>query len=117
MKGFARTCFRFVMLAALAAAGVTASAQEGISKTAIVLGQSLALTGPGSALASQFHLGAKLYFDRLNAAGGVGGRKIELLTLDDRGNPQQTMANTKQLLEQGVFALFGYYGSPQVTAA
>jgi branched-chain amino acid transport system substrate-binding protein len=114
---FAATCLRMVMVAALAAAGVTAHAQEGVSKTAVVIGQSVALTGPGSALAVPFQQGAKLYFDRLNAAGGINGRKIELVTIDDRGNAQQTAANTKKLLEQGVFALFGYYGSPQVTAA
>ena len=105
------------MVAALALTGVTAQAQEGVSKTTIVLGQSLALTGPGSALALPFHQGAKMYFDRVNAAGGIGGRKIELVTLDDRGSPALTAANTKKLLEQGVLSLFGFYGSPQVTAA
>ena len=108
---------RSVMVAALAFAGVAAQAQDGVTKTGIVLGQSVALTGPGSALAVPFHQGAKLYFDRVNAAGGVNGRKIELITLDDRGNAQQTAANTKKLLDQGILSLFGYYGSPQVTAA
>ncbi len=107
---------RCIMVAALVAAG-GAQAQDGVSKTAVVIGQSTALTGPGSQLASAFHQGAKLYFDRLNAAGGVNGRKIELVTLDDRGNAQNAAANTKKLLEQGVLALFGYYGSPQVTAS
>ena len=107
------------VLAVLAWASPAAYAQlqEGVSKSAIVLGQSLALTGPGSPLAQPFHEGAKLYFDRVNAAGGVHGRKIELVTLDDRGNPTVTVANTQKLLEQGVLALFGFYGSPQVTAA
>ena len=107
------------VLAVLACASLAAQAQlqEGVSKSAIVLGQSLALTGPGSSLAQPFHEGAKLYFDRVNAAGGVHGRKIELVTLDDRGNPATTVANTQKLLDQGVLALFGFYGSPQVTAA
>ncbi|MDP3412125.1 MAG: ABC transporter substrate-binding protein, partial [Polaromonas sp.] len=61
--------------------------------------------------------GAKLYFDNVNAAGGINGRKIELVTLDDQGNPATTVANTKKLLDQGVLSLFGFYGSPQVTAA
>jgi branched-chain amino acid transport system substrate-binding protein len=102
-------------LAVLAATGV--KAQDGVSKTAITLGQSLAMTGPGVTLATPFGQGARLYFDRVNAGGGVNGRKIELTTLDDAGNPETTAANTKKLLEQKVFALFGYYGSPQVTAA
>jgi len=108
---------RTVMVAVLSLAGAAAQAQEGVSKTSIVLGQSVALTGPGSTLAMPFHQGAKLYFDRVNAAGGINGRKIELVALDDRGNAQQTAANTKKLLDQGVLSLFGYYGSPQVTAA
>jgi len=106
------------MVALLGILGATAAlAQEsGLTKTSVVIGQSIALTGPGSQLANAFHDGAKLYFDRLNAAGGVNGRKIDLVTLDDRGNAKTTAENTKKLLEQGVFAFFGYYGSPQVTA-
>lgn len=106
-----------LMVATLLLAGTQGRSQDGVSKTAIVLGQSLALTGPGSALAQPFHQGAKLYFDRLNASGGVNGRKIELVTLDDQGNPATTATNTKKLLDQGVLSLFGFYGSPQVTAA
>lgn len=112
---FIRSLGRSVMVAALALA-CGAQAQEGVSKTSITLGQSVALTGPGSTLAAPFHQGAKLYFDRINAAGGVNGRKIELLTLDDQGNAQNAVANTKKLLEQGVLSLFGYYGSPHVSA-
>jgi branched-chain amino acid transport system substrate-binding protein len=79
------TGLRLVMVAALAPAGVTAAAEDGIGKNSIVVGQSVALTGPGASLAAPFHQGAKLYFDRVNAGGGINGRKIELVTLDDRG--------------------------------
>jgi ABC-type branched-subunit amino acid transport system substrate-binding protein len=108
---------RAAIVAFLALAGAAALAQEGVGKTEVVIGQSAALTGPGSALAAPFVQGARLYFDKVNAAGGVNGRKIELVTLDDRGNPATTAENTKKLLGQGVLSLFGYYGSPQVTAA
>ncbi len=115
---FNNALVRPLMVAALLLAGaVGAQAQDGVTKTGIVIGQSVALTGPGSTLAVPFHQGAKMYFDRVNAAGGINGRKIELVTLDDRGNPTQTAANAKQLMDQGVLALFGFYGSPQVTAA
>jgi branched-chain amino acid transport system substrate-binding protein len=116
MQAFHAAC-KITMVAALAvlaASGV--KAQDGVSKTAITLGQSLAMTGPGVTLATPFAQGARLYFERVNAGGGVNGRKIELTTLDDAGNPETTAANTKKLLDQKVFALFGYYGSPQVTA-
>jgi len=108
---FSKSLAGLWMVAALAILGVRAANAQ------VVIGQSTALTGPGSALAGAFHEGAKLYFERLNAAGGVNGKKIELVTLDDRGNAKNTAENTKKLLDQGVFALFGYYGSPQVTAA
>lgn len=101
-------------LTALMAPGVYA--EDGISKTAVTLGQSLAMTGPGSTLAVPFAQGARLYFDHVNAGGGVNGRKIELTTLDDAGNPETAAANTRKLLDLKVFSLFGYYGSPQVTA-
>ncbi|MES2188865.1 MAG: ABC transporter substrate-binding protein [Pseudomonadota bacterium] len=105
------------MVAALSLMGAAAWSQDGVSKGAIVIGQSVALTGPSATLGAPFAQGAKLFFDRLNAGGGVNGRKVELVTLDDAGNPATTLANTQKLLAQGVFSLFGYYGSPQVTAA
>jgi len=87
------------------------------SAAPIVLGQSVALTGAGAGLALPFHQGAKLYLNRVNAAGGVGGRPVELVALDDAGTPDQATANTQKLLAQNPLALFGYYGSPQVTAS
>jgi branched-chain amino acid transport system substrate-binding protein len=104
------------MVAALALLALASQAQDGISKSTVTLGQSAALTGPSATLGVPFTQGAKLYFDRLNNAGGINGRKIELVSLDDAGNPEQAAANTKKLLSQGVFSLFGYVGSPQVTA-
>ena len=93
-----------------------AHAQDGISKSAITLGQSVALTGPSATLGVPFAQGARLYFDRVNNAGGINGRKIELISIDDAGSPEQAVSNTKKLLGQGVLSLFGYVGSPQVTA-
>lgn len=114
---FIQSFARSLMVAGLALLGGAGIAQDGVSRTSIVLGQSVALTGPGSSLALPFHQGAKMYFERVNAAGGIHGRKIELVALDDRGNVQLTTENTRKLLDQGVLSLFGYYGSPQVTAA
>ena len=96
--------------------GSLVHAQDGVSKTAISLGQSIALTGPSATLGLPFAQGARLYFDRINGAGGINGRKIELLSIDDAGSPEQTISNTKKLLGQGVLSLFGYVGSPQVMA-
>jgi ABC-type branched-subunit amino acid transport system substrate-binding protein len=78
----------------------------------IVLGQSAAFSGPASALGEQFKKGAMLYFDQVNGRGGVGGRQIDLQSLDDGYESDRCVANTRQLIEHGVFALFGYIGTP-----
>ena len=77
-----------LMVAALALLAVASHAQEGISKSAVILGQSAALTGPSAALGLPFTQGAKLYFDRLNNAGGINGRKVEVVSIDDAGSPE-----------------------------
>ncbi|MET0517236.1 MAG: ABC transporter substrate-binding protein [Burkholderiaceae bacterium] len=83
----------------------------------IVLGQSAPLTGPAALLGQQMQLGAKLYFDGVNAAGGVNGLPIELKTLDDGYEPDRCKANTEKFIDEDVFALFGYIGTPTSLAA
>lgn len=104
-------------LAGLLAGGHAAAQDSAARGNAIVIGQSVALTGPSAALALPFHQGAKLVFDKVNAAGGIDGRRIELVTLDDAGEAVRTVDNTGRLLAQNPLLLFGYYGSPQVVAA
>ena len=83
----------------------------------IVLGQSAALSGPAAALGTQFRIGAMLQFEKVNARGGVNGRLIELQSLDDGYEPDRCKANTEKLVKDGVFALFGYIGTPTGLAA
>jgi ABC-type branched-subunit amino acid transport system substrate-binding protein len=83
----------------------------------LVLGQSAAFTGPAAQLGIQFHLGAKLWFDRINAQGGLDGRSIEIRMLDDGYEPDRCVENTKKLIDEDVFALFGYIGTPTSLAA
>src|SRR3954466_13987663 len=91
---------------------------QGVTSDKILLGQSVALTGPAAELGIQMRNGAKTYFDHINTQGGVHGRKIELLTLDDGYEPTRTAPNTKNLLEEHkVFALFGYVGTATSSAA
>ena len=108
-----RRQFSIATGAALVAGFHTAQAQE----ERIVLGQSAAFTGPAAQLGIQFHAGAKLYFDLLNAQGGVGRRAIEIRQLDDGYEPDRCVANTKKLIDDDVFALFGYIGTPTSVAA
>lgn len=83
----------------------------------IVLGQSAAFTGPAAQLGIQFHAGAQLYFNAVNAQGGVGRRSIEIRTLDDGYEPERCAENTRRFLADEVFALFGYIGTPTSLAA
>ena len=83
----------------------------------IVLGQSAAFSGPAMQLGTQFHAGARLWFDQLNARGGVGGRQVEIRRLDDGYEPDRCVANTEKLIKDEVFALFGYIGTPTSLAA
>lgn len=115
-KSTRRLCLSIALLSGifLSAHAQTAS---GVSRNAIAIGQTTALTGASSALALPFHQGAKLYFDRVNAAGGVNGRNINLIVVDDGGNPAAARTNAQKLVQGGVIALFGSYGSAQTVAA
>ena len=101
------------IVAALALAAAQGAAAQGVTADKILLGQSVALTGPAAQLGIQMRNGLKAYFDEVNAKGGVQGRKIELITLDDGYEPARTVPNTKKLIEENkVFALIGYVGTP-----
>jgi len=97
-------------LAALLGAGASAQGgAPGITATTITLGQSAPLSGSNQELGQDIRNGALAYFKKLNDAGGVHGRRIELTTLDDANQVPRAEANTKKLVEEtGVFALFGY---------
>lgn len=83
----------------------------------LVLGQSAAFTGPAAQLGIQFHQGAKLWFDQVNTQGGVAGKSVEIKMLDDGYEPDRCAENTRKLIEEDVFALFGYIGTPTSLAA
>lgn len=86
---------------------------QGFTHDKVVLGQSVALTGPAAQLGIQMRNGVKAYFDYVNEKGGVHGRKIELITLDDGYEPARTVPNTRKLIDEDrVFALIGYVGTP-----
>ncbi len=103
--------------ALLAATAFAASAEPGVTSTTIVIGQSAAFSGPASELGTEMRAGAMAYFQAINAAGGVNGRKIELRSLDDGYEPDRAAANTKKLIDEGVFLLFGYVGTPTSNAS
>jgi ABC-type branched-subunit amino acid transport system substrate-binding protein len=82
----------------------------------IVLGMSAAFRGPSAGLGIEHYRGAMAYFEHVNRAGGVHGRKIVLKAYDDGYEPGPAIRNTIRLIENDhAFLLYGYVGTPTVT--
>ena len=90
----------------------------GVSDTEIVLGQTGILNGPLGAPIRVVLAGAQLAFDAINAQGGVSGRRIRMVSLDDDLLPDKAVANYSTLLSQHqAFAFFCCVGSGTTAAA
>ncbi|MBT9523088.1 MAG: ABC transporter substrate-binding protein, partial [Dechloromonas sp.] len=91
-------------------------AEPGVTDTTITLGMSAPLSGPNGAYGLDMRQTITTYFEQVNKAGGINGRKLELIALDDGYETERTVANTKTLIkEKNVFALLAYYGSSPTT--
>ena len=110
--------FRSLILALAFAMGTCATASDrGVTPTEIRLGASVVLSGPLGAQTLEFGEGSRLYFDTVNAAGGVHGRKIVYTTLDDGFDVKRAVENTRKLIdEQGVFIIYNSTGTAQTGA-
>jgi branched-chain amino acid transport system substrate-binding protein len=84
----------------------------GVTGNEILIGSCSALEGPSHFLGTETVTGAKAYFDSINDAGGVDGRKLKLISYDDSYDPAKTEACFNRLLEQKVFALGFFVGTP-----
>ena len=90
-----------------------AGAETGVFPDRIVLGQAAVFTGPAAQLGIQMRNGIKAYFDFVNAKGGVHGRRLDLVTEDDRYEQAVAPSASRKLIEEHrVFALLGYVGTP-----
>ncbi|MDD2161013.1 ABC transporter substrate-binding protein [Pseudomonas sp. MIL19] len=93
--------------------GLSVAAEPGLSPDEVRVGMVNAQSGPAAALGQSMRNGVQAYFQRINAAGGVHGRRISLLSLDDGYEPSRTAVHTQSLLKtRQVFALLGYVGTP-----
>ena len=72
---------------------------SGASDTEIRIGQTKPYSGPASAYSAGGHVQAG-YFEKINAEGGINGRKIKLISLDDAFTPPKTVEQTRKLIEQ-----------------
>ena len=109
MRALLRAVLYCVAAPWLLAAG-TANAQ-------ILIGQTAGFTGPVAAGVKEVTDGAKLYFDAVNARGGINGQTIELVSVDDKFDPKLTAENARELItKKGVLALFLTRGTPNTQA-
>lgn len=96
---------------------VPAKAESGVSPDTIVFGQAAVLQGPASALGLGMKAGLDAAFDEVNRKGGVHGRKVRLVSVDDGYEPSKSIAATRRLIEdEKVFALIGAVGTPTAVA-
>ncbi len=95
-----------------------AAAEVGVTDSTVSIGMSSPFSGPNGAYGQEMKEAIAAYFGHLNRTGGVNGRKLELVALDDGYETERTVANTKKLIdEHKVFALLQYYGSSPTTQA
>ena len=97
--------------------GSMPSGEPGVFDDYILFGQSAAFSGPANELGINMRLGIKAAFHEVNQRGGVNGRQLELKFMDDAYEPEAAIANTKQLIEDRVFALIGAVGTPTSRSA
>ena len=89
---------------------------QGASDTEIKIGQTVPYSGPASYGGTIGRI-QSAYFDELNARGGVNGRKIKLISLDDAYSPPKTVEATRRLVEsEGVLAMYFSMGTATQSA-
>ena len=118
-REFGATALAAIAASTMAAPYVRAAEKKydpGASDTEIKLGQTVPHSGPGSIYGVLGRVG-EAYFQMLNEKGGINGRKVKFLTLDDAYSPPKCVEATRRLVEQEeVLALFGSLGTAPQTA-
>ena len=88
-------------------------AENGVTEKRILLGQAAVFSGPAAQLGIQMRNGITAYFNYVNERGGVNGRKLELVSEDDKYEAAVAPIASRKLIEEHkVFALLGYVGTP-----
>jgi ABC-type branched-subunit amino acid transport system substrate-binding protein len=115
-RDFCATAIATIFASATSAKAAEKRYDPGASDTEIKLGQTVPHSGPGSLYGVLGRVG-EAYFQMLNEKGGINGRKITFLTLDDAYSAPKCVEATRRLVEQEeVLALFGSLGTAPQTA-
>lgn len=114
MPGFNRlVTVASACLIAMSYTSTSAADEVGVLTDKIVFGQAAAFEGPAAALGNGMRLGIKAAFAEVNKTGGLKGKKLELITIDDSYEPDKSIKAVKKLLhEKKVFSLIGAVGTP-----
>src|SRR5262249_14791320 len=105
------SAFVAASLTALLLAATPTRGGDGATAEAIVFGQPAALEGPAAALGTGMRAGINAAFEEANKKGGIHGRKLKLISVDDGYEPDKSIAAVKKLIDEDkVFALIGPVG-------
>jgi branched-chain amino acid transport system substrate-binding protein len=105
--------FQVVCLCLLPIIPLVSRADDAVGVTAdkVVFGSGLSVTGPTGLKALQVQKGSDIVFKKVNASGGIEGRKIEVKYVDTGNDPKVALEVTKKFFtEDKVFAMFEYFG-------
>ncbi len=86
----------------LSFSSISAVAETGVTDKMITVGQVAPLSGPAAALGTGMKAGAMAFFKKTNAAGGINGKTINLISRDDGYEPEKTVENTNKLIDNEV---------------
>ena len=115
LRGMRVAALAIVLVVGAAWCAAPAAAAPGVTDDAVTLGQSAPLSGPGERSGRQYRAGILAAFHEINAEGGVHGRRLKLVTLDDSYEPNPAATNAKRFVaEDRVFAVIGSVGTPTV---
>ncbi len=107
MKRFAKTGYLLALLVGIA--GLVAGCSDGAGKGDIKIGMVYELTGSTASYGTSAANGAKLAFKEVNAAGGVLGKQLQIITADNKGEPSESAnAMTKVITQDRVVAVTGF---------
>ena len=105
-------------IALAVAAGTAQAQQQGVTKTEILVGTILDISGPIAAFGKQTRNGMQLRIDEINEQGGINGRKVKLMVEDDAYDPKKAVLAAQKLVNQDkVFIVAGHTGTAHNNAS
>lgn len=104
--------FMGLLFAAAEVEADEAKAETGVTESTILIGTSYNKSGPSSERSLEIKRGHELVFAKVNKSGGIHGRKIEVIALDDAYDPKRSIDNAQAMInKEKVFLLFGFFGA------